>query len=209
MLHLRRLGTWEDRMGECMGAEADARLGHAPALLPGEHHPLIRSYRELRLELLDGSTPDLGFTRFEQRQEGRECLEFLCLAAQGKHPRLRQTDFQPRSLSALKQVRDSLGPRNASRLDALVDEEDRCRYAIALEDRIGQVEIVGKAIVERDGDRATWHGAPFQDRLDDLVQRQHPVVERQVGDLGRKLLLRNPGKEWIFPGDDAMETEDD
>ena len=112
-------------------------------------------------------------------------------------------------MSALKQVCDSLGPRNASRLDALDDEEDRGRDAIALEDRIGQVEVVGKAIVERDGDRAARQGVPIHHRLDDLVQRQHPVVAGQVCDLGCKLLLRDPREEWIFSGHDAMEAEDD
>ena len=196
-------------MGERMGAEADAGLSHAPALLPGEHHSLIRSYREVRFELLDGPTPHLGLTRFEQRQEGRERFEPLVLGAQGERPRLRQTDLQPRPSSALKQVCDSLGPRNASRLDALDDEEDRCGYSIALKNRIGQVEVVGKAIVERDGDRAARQGMPIHHRLDDLVQRQHPVVAGQVCDLGCKLLLRDPGEEWIFSGHDAMEAEDD
>src|SRR5712691_5304019 len=116
MLQLLSLGLGKDRMGERMGAEADTGLGHPLALLPGEHQSLIRSYREVRLELLDGPTPDFGFARFERRQEGRECLELLRRAAQGKHPRLRQGDLQSRSLSALKQVCDSLGPRKASRL---------------------------------------------------------------------------------------------
>src|SRR5207247_4987281 len=51
LLHLHGLGSREDRMGERMGAKADAEFGHAPALLPGEHHSLIRSYRQVRLEL--------------------------------------------------------------------------------------------------------------------------------------------------------------
>ena len=40
-------------MGKRMGAERDAESGHAPALLPGEHHSPIRSDRETRLELLN------------------------------------------------------------------------------------------------------------------------------------------------------------
>src|SRR2546422_3872328 len=112
-------------MGERMGTEADAGLGHALTLLPGEHHSLIRFDREALLELLDGPAPDLGPARLEQRLEGRERLDPLRLTAQREHSRLGQTDLQPRSLSALKQVCDSLGPRDASRLHALENEEDR------------------------------------------------------------------------------------
>ena len=184
-------------------------MGHALALLPGEHHSLVRFDRKALLELLEGPAPDHCWARLEQRLEDRERLDPLRLSAQREHSRLWPADFQPRSLRALKQVCDSLGPRNASRLYALEDEEDRRRHCIALEDRIRQVEVVGKAVVERDRDRAAGQGTLVQNGLDDLAQRQHPVVSGQVGDVGRKPLLEDPRKEWIFPGNYAMGAEDD
>jgi len=70
------------------------------------------------------------------------------------------------------------------------------------------VEVVGKAIVERDGHRAARQRAPVQSRLDDLVQREHHVVAGQVGDLGREPFVTDARKERIFLGDDAMGAED-
>src|SRR5258705_7203170 len=128
MLHLGSLGSGEDRMGERMGTEADAGLDHALALLPGEHHSLIRFDREALLELLDSPAPDHGSARLEQRLEGRERLDPLRLTAHREHSRLWQADLQPRSLRALKQVFDSPGPRNASRLYTFGDEEERRRH---------------------------------------------------------------------------------
>src|SRR5262249_1980468 len=60
VLHLRGLGSREDRMSERVGAEADTGSSHLPALLPGEHHSLIRLHREARLKLIHGSTPTRG-----------------------------------------------------------------------------------------------------------------------------------------------------